>query len=460
MICKWDYNTSTWNDEELEKILNIISYLDHTLYSECFNQFSTYIKKYYKISVKEYIQKYIKKDITETEFEDYPGVLYKDIINAFNGAIEKLEAISGGSFYSEELKRIQKRHELFEDCERTIGVCTLDGIIEELNNLLTKKIVNNLTEISNIVNELINIVNKSASKDYVLGRFCSNKKIDDSYIVIYMKTINEYNGKTYKDILVEETIAHELFHAVHYYASDNNIRKTWCNKVIESYKIRKKAVKESLADYFAGSYLEYDFSLNANNLYEEAIDALHANWKRHSFPEYPYSGAQYLFTDNNTSDPYISEYSKISNDTFFNILYNAACHEWSHAYKCIEIAANEGPDSGLKMALKIFRSHTYLCLRLFPEILNEHNGYREEMIYDFCQLVKDISGNDPDVDRMPYWTIDNYDLFYCELKGIYGWERNHKNELKDIINRLYQNESFESIFEEIKRIKYSSLVCN
>ena len=132
--------------------------------------------------------------------------------------------------------------------------------------------------------------------DEILGDYTDNPSIlykagiyrdSEKKIILYIPVIEEMARHYHLPKLsaYESVLAHELFHAGHYYASVlySNKRHLFFNELKSRHDYTSKVIKESLASYFENKY--YNNHRLAN---EWMLDILKS----------PYSGARYILDDN------------------------------------------------------------------------------------------------------------------------------------------------------------------
>lgn len=373
MIFNWNYMSPRWNDNECRKIEDI-----ERIAEDIFP-----IRTYDAVrDIK------IIKDVDEIKYSRHivPGLSYHDIVEKFDKTIDVLGELEENFASSciqriiDLIIRIKEKHELYDEgessCERVLYEEDKKDIISELERIIDESDVIDKEGTSSaavtLINDLIEALRKTSYRFLVLGEFHPAEERKDSYIIIYMRAIDEVcEDICQKDILVEQVIAHELFHALHYLNADYNVYKAWTKEhKMDFYNIRKRAVKESLADCFAAVYLSKIIDVCRGGYYkneseaveyEKALEVLENKWRMHDFPGYPYSGAQYIFEENPETEMfemedyyYPVEYSERRyRGRFFACLVNLACRSWKASGELIYMAAEEGLEAAFMQYLRM-----------------------------------------------------------------------------------------------------------
>lgn len=305
----WDYYAPHWTKDEVENIRGIIQ--------NCRKWFSPklgdWLSDDYLNGVVSCPENYINKDIIECNSEVFVGYSYTDIKKRINKLIEFLKS---DDTYKEDLCMVEEFIGFWlhlDDSEKIEpkDIISLRSGLKKLQNieLKTKKQIDKLME-------YINEVPIEAS---ILGRF------NGTNITIYLKAILECDNPYYNnqeinaDILIEQVIVHELFHALHYEAFVYENTEKWQSRDKSS-----TSVKESLADYFSYLYLIKQRDRSGKDLhnyreYDKAILRLREMWDKFKFPSYPYAGAK-VFDGNDMM--------------FYDLVYEASV-EWRIPYSVI-----------------------------------------------------------------------------------------------------------------------------
>jgi len=210
------------------------------------------------------------------EFSDEkPQIIYKKWLN-----------------YAEIIKEIIKHYNLDfngqNDPFRRLEIFSRERLIDALDELssIISGLINEKVSIKEIKKYIKSLVNKRINMARA-GVYCHNELkiiLYNSVICRDVKKIRIEDIQEYEHIL-----AHELFHAFHYYYGINNgdIREFVCR-----FDYTPTVVKESLAAYFQYIYCDI------NNNYD-AKHALEEDWEENLVVDYPYSGAKFIKNNGN-----------------------------------------------------------------------------------------------------------------------------------------------------------------
>lgn len=334
---KWDFDAAEWTDDEKKNIEAIVREASD-MFSDSYSVIKDEEKKenYIKLLVS-----LIRKDINKCDDSPYGKYTSFEAKKKLFEFVKFLE-INDCFQCLKAIYAIIKKYEILQDDQRGLNDCSIQDLLEVLNsNLCNDQCCKFDKKKQELIDHLMNI------KGLLLGVFVSQEDYrDDSYyITIYMKAINKCKSvSSERDVLVEQVIVHELFHAMHYIQSDSNIKRTWLTKTRE--KKKKEAVQEGLADYFAYSYLKNKVS-NDGDDYNRAMQDLLRKWKIHEFPDYPYSGAMAFIPPKSECFGQTMKYEKYENDyvRMFEVLKRTALKEWRKPYGIMEESINNAKEN-------------------------------------------------------------------------------------------------------------------
>ena len=148
----------------------------------------------------------------------------------------------------------------------------------------------------------------------LLGQYDEKNDI----ITLYVKAIkNICSGLDNFEEIIDFVLAHEIFHAVHYYLVKNT------PKTKEDERCRM-IVKESLASFY-----EYEYCKKKG--YDWRSDELIRTWCNYSYGDWPYAGARVFLNQNYNNNSDLP-------DKFMDVL-DHSCISWEFA--CGEIRGND-----------------------------------------------------------------------------------------------------------------------
>ena len=145
----------------------------------------------------------------------------------------------------------------------------------------------------------------------ILGEFSAK----DNQITLYTKTNDKHKGSSTLRNRMLATLAHELFHAMHYVV----VKDKWNKKPVE----KRETVIESLA-----RWAEYCWCKHQNQAeFEYLVRKMKEKWEIRDFPSDPYSGAK-VFDNESVIDLDIE-------------VLNDSIKSWNKAYKKMELHRND-----------------------------------------------------------------------------------------------------------------------
>lgn len=337
--------------------------------------------------------------------------------------LRKLGAFSASSgLYKEEISNLLEHLKGLEteESDRKDNFTVKESCISEVLGSIRRKC--NDKKLIDLIDEVLDELKNIHLEDTTLGEFFPHNK----EIVIYMEAIKKSCSEDetidpfdLEDVLAEEVLVHEIFHAIHY----DIIRSIddWIPADEEDLE-ENKAVKESMADFFAYCYLK-EMAKDEDpkrDAYAKAVKDLEKKWNRQKFPSFPYSGAR----------AFINE--KGDDNTYGKILLQKLLYQpWDYAFKCIE--------RGLK------RGGTKAAYTMLQKLKNPEH-YEAIMGIEHLLGIK-IDANSFQSEYDPKYLVDIYNQI-----AVY---RNVKipKDLKDEFNKLFYSKRIIETIQFIDKIR-------
>lgn len=409
----WDYFNEQWTQEEQDNNCKI-----------CQDFYRYYTRLFHCTGFSicdEFVNDIIIKNVIDNPTKDYKIC-----------ATQKLKRIIEQIITILKLNPEYTDKDIMEELKHIYDACSIQKVLEVKNILKVIESLEGIKDEDNLLPELIKQLKRLLPKNHLmLGEFCSDTK----KIIIYMKNIREIYPRSAADIVVEEVIAHELFHYYHYTTAYPYVNETWSEKnkeyaTRESYK--KSAVKESLADAFAYLYLKEkeQIDIAAKPDYQKAMKNLKEKWDMYDYPYYPYSGAKAFLIDN--------QYAW--DGELFKLVYEEAKKRWRLPYKIIKVVIDKkNRDAGIMEYRKKYDVQSPLerIAERYPET------EQAEIIYLIERIMICLKGR------------INVDRF---LKAKYSLDE--IQEVESLLSRNYykiQGESKKTILEKIYRKEIDEL---
>ena len=394
---KWDFNSGSdgWNQSE-SSIINAVED----------NAFELFGHKRFKLVPN--IQ--IIKNTTETFTEEYKGdnpISISELKARYDGVVELLKSDSKYDFVLKALERIIMGMELFvDDNPRQLNSDDIWKLVSGIQNLPER---DRFPEIEDMLDEFVDSIGELPFTRVILG-----KAYKDEKIIIYMQAIKNNSNGVDKHALVEQVLVHELYHAMHYHFAKPHIKSTW---ILTS--VKNKAVKESLADYFAYLYIMREFYRSNEKTYKILSKELENKWERHKFPNYPYSGAK-VFGFGKDENLYEGRY--IEEDCLFRLIQKKACSQWETPYRVIKEALKGGEKAGKE---EYYRRHPieYIVNKVPLRCESERKEYAGKL----TSIKKNYRIN-IHIDRFPNYSI--YDLKEISDSNAYSSPEYSKTEFE------------------------------
>lgn len=272
-------------------------------------------------------------DIEPKAPEKYKLERFNSLINKLETKIKKHLGPLNGNLLEEILSYFNELHLLAENQnEKRISEKKRrrdrDKIVGELKNIKNENgpaIAKIIGEILNVWNEVEDIFKNLPIKMEVLGCFSPDK----NRINIYYPTIKNSITQHYVNKYGEYVLAHEYFHAIHWMnvqlTPGRKGRAKWDHQLYAAH-VRYRAVKESLAEYFA---LQYSMEFLNDYVTSHILNKIRISW----FPAWAYAGAD-IFIEY-ASKPK-TKHGFYDENPLFNAVYSASLIEMGIAYSLLD----------------------------------------------------------------------------------------------------------------------------
>lgn len=294
-----------------------------------------------------YIVDHIEKNIKDIPEKIHEGHTSKELNEEFERLIAFLRSEKEYECYLNEIEKIWRRCEILGDNPRTLSEKEIIRILEGLEKL-TAAIDPADKKYGRLKKKILNFrhfVEKMSFSDITTGSF----SMKEEKITIYMRAILVCCGNADRDVMVEEVLVHELYHAMHYAFADSNIKRSWGTEPKEKYK--KTVVKESLADYFAYTYMNSIAVEAGDEMYFKAADRLVDKWEKHDVSVFPYSGAKAFLKERGGNINGAPD-DNTGGILFCSIKYDAL-NSWFDQYRIIMKSIKKGYEAGYVLFRKL-----------------------------------------------------------------------------------------------------------
>jgi len=222
------------------------------------------------------------------------------------------------------------RGKIFSKKER---IQEINILINELRKIKNIAKANDCYEIADTIDKIVDLWKETSHiliyVEYPIVRFGFYTPKREDICLCYQSICDDIGTKL-TDEYGAFVFAHECFHALHYgHVRENPGIRKWDSTSIPAH-IRRRAVKESLAEYFS---LEYADRMLTNSVYSQAWKAALA----HPFPNWGYAGAK-LFS----LEPMYNGTGK--SNSLFNAVYYASIMDMEIAYRLLDSTQSKSSD--------------------------------------------------------------------------------------------------------------------